>query len=267
MMSRNKKSRTSGKKRALLALVILLSLLAMTGCAALESAAESGDLVAGILGDRSASINIMLLLTVLSLLPSILIMLTCFVRIVIVLSLVRNGMGVNSMPPNQVIIGLSLFLTFFVMSPVVSEIQTEAYEPYIAEQIELDEAIERGSAPLRNFMLRQTYKSDLAFFVNASGEEIVLNEEAETNEEIFENIPMKALIPAFITSEIKHGFLIGFVIYIPFIVIDMVVASTLMAMGMMMLPPVVISLPFKILLFVLVNGWTLTVETLIGSFK
>lgn len=268
MMRKSKKAGSIKRKRAVLSiLVLLLCVLLVTGCASLEGAAENGDTIAGLLSNRSESINILLSLTVLSLLPSILIMLTCFTRIVIVLSLVRNGMGLQQMPPNQVIIGLALFLTFFVMSPVIDEIKVNAYEPYIAEQINMDEAIERGIEPIRHFMLAQTYKDDLAFFINASGEEFTIDETAVTQEEIYAAIPTKALIPAFITSEIKQGFKIGFYIYIPFIVMDMIVASTLMAMGMMMLPPVVISLPFKILLFVLVDGWTLTIKSLLVSFN
>ncbi|HOF95472.1 MAG TPA: flagellar type III secretion system pore protein FliP [Clostridia bacterium] len=212
----------------------------------------------GILGDRSDSIDILLLLTVLTLLPSILIMLTGFTRIIIVLSLARNGLGLQQMPPNQVLIGLALFLTLFVMSPIITDIKDNAYTPYVKDRITEEQAVEAALKPLREFMFKQTYKSDLRFFMSTAGIEQAVDE--------LESVPTRALIPAFITSEIKRGFEMGFYIYIPFIVVDMVVASTLMAMGMMMLPPVVISLPFKLLLFVVVDGWTLTVKSLLGSF-
>ncbi len=262
-MNKRRQRKRANRKKIILLLVVLAAVFLFTACDSLSSAAESGDAVAGLLSNRSESVNILLLLTILSLLPSILIMLTCFTRIVIVLSLVRNGMGVQQMPPNQVLIGLALFLTFFVMSPVITEVKEVAYEPYIAEEIDAGEAIERGMQPIRTYMIKQTYQEDLAFFTNVS--------QAHAEEplviESYDDIPTSALIPAYITSEIKQGFKIGFYIYIPFIVIDMIVASTLMAMGMMMLPPVVISLPFKILLFVLVDGWMLTIKTLLSSFR
>ena len=236
--------------------IVLLALL-LTGCSAIDTSSDSG-MLGGVLGSRSETVDIVLLLTVLSVLPSILIMLTCFPRIIIVLSLIRNGLGMQQMPPNQVLIGLALFLTFFVMSPVINDINTEAYQPYVEERIDEDEALVRAMEPVRGFMLKQTYKSDLEFFMSIS--------EADKEAVDIEDVNNTTLIPAYITSEIKRGFQIGFFIYIPFIVIDLIVASTLMAMGMMMLPPIVISLPFKLLLFVLVDGWMLTIKTLIGSF-
>ena len=223
-----------------------------------EAEQEEGPF-GGILGDRSTSVEILLLLTVLTLLPSILIMLTCFTRLIIVLSLVRNGLGLQQMPPNQVLIGLALFVTLFIMTPTIDTIKETAYEPYVAGTISTEEAGERAMKPIREFMFAQTYDSDLKFFMEASGHGGTVDN--------LDEIETTTLIPAFITSEIKHGFEIGFFLYIPFIVVDMVVASTLMAMGMMMLPPTVISLPFKLLLFVLVDGWTLTVKTLITSFN
>jgi flagellar biosynthetic protein FliP len=219
---------------------------------------EGADPLAQLLGSRSQSLQIVGLLTILSIAPALLIMLTGFTRIIIVLSLTRNALGLQQMPPNQVLVALALFLTFFVMSPVFNQIKTEALDPYINQQITAQEAIDTASVPIKEFMLKQTYKSDLELFVDISRQEDISN---------VDSIPMSTVIPAFITSEIKRGFQIGFFIYIPFIVIDMVVASTLMAMGMMMLPPTVISLPFKVLLFVLVDGWALTVQTLISSFN
>lgn len=254
-----------------MALVVL-----MAGCSAItgntdtntnssaEAAAQAANaqndkgVLGGLLGNRSDTVDIVLLLTILSLLPSVLIMLTCFPRIIIVLSLVRNGLGLQQMPPNQVLIGLALFLTFFVMSPVINDINVNAYQPYVANEISEDEALERAMEPVREFMFKQTFKSDLNYFISVS--------DADKDLADVEKVSNTALIPAFITSEIKRGFEIGFLLYIPFIVLDMIVASVLMSMGMMMLPPIVISLPFKVLLFVLVDGWTLTVQTLISSF-
>ncbi|PAB61257.1 flagellar type III secretion system pore protein FliP [Anaeromicrobium sediminis] len=206
----------------------------------------------------SSSIEILFLFTILALAPSILIMMTCFTRIIIVLSFIRKAVGTQTTPPNQIMVGLALFLTFFVMAPIATEINEKAIVPYTNEQISQEEAIEYGMEPLREFMFRQTREKDLALFINISN-----SDEPAT----LEDIPNKALIPAFIISELKTGFQIGFIIFIPFIMIDMVVASTLMSMGMMMLPPVMISLPFKILLFVLVDGWNLIIKSLMLSFN
>lgn len=245
------------KKILILVIVIALPML-IGGCSALKGTSSENGPLGGVLGNRSESVDIFLLLTVLTLLPSILIMLTGFTRIIIVLSLIRNGLGLQQMPPNQVLIGLALFLTFFVMSPVIDQINTTAYKPYIEEKITEDQAVELAMKPIRSFMLKQTFKTDLDFFVSVS--------EKDKNIKDVVEVSNTALIPAFITSEIKRGFQIGFFIYIPFIVIDMIVASTLMSMGMMMLPPIVISLPFKLLLFVIVDGWMLTIKTLLSSF-
>lgn len=249
------------KKKILLLIIVLLIIALFSGCSLIDETentdSESAPL-GGLLGDRSESVDIILLLTILTILPSILIMMTGFTRIIIVLSLIRNGLGLQQMPPNQVLVGLALFITFFVMSPVIEDVKENAYEPYIQEAITQEEAVDRAMVPIREFMLRQTYKKDLDYFISVSS--------ADAEIEAVEDISNAALFPAFITSEIKRGFQIGFFLYIPFIVMDMVVASTLMSMGMMMLPPIVISLPFKLLLFVLVDGWMLTVQTLIASF-
>ena len=207
--------------------------------------------------NTTQTLQIVFLLTVLTLAPSILIMMTGFTRIIIVLSFIRNAMGTQQMPPNQVIIGLALFLTFFVMTPVISEVNTTAYKPYIEEQITQEVAFANAQKPIRKFMGEQINERDLDLFMSLGNIEPV---------DTFDEIPMHVVIPAFITSEIKTAFQIGFFIFIPFLVIDMIVASTLMSMGMMMLPPVMISLPFKILLFVLVDGWGMTIKTLIASF-
>lgn len=207
--------------------------------------------------DMSVSMQIMLVLTILSLAPSILIMMTSFTRTVIVISFVKNALGTQNAPPTQVVVGLSLFITFFVMSPVIEDIKVNAYEPYVAEQITQQEAIENAKVPIRDFMLRQTYTKDLNLFLEMGNRE---------QPEKIEDISFDVIIPAFIISELKRAFQIGFFIYIPFVVIDMVVSSTLMAMGMMMLPPSMISLPFKLMLFVLVDGWDLVVQTIVTSF-
>lgn len=205
----------------------------------------------------STSVKLLLLLTVLSLAPSILVLMTSFTRIVIVLSFVRTALATNQMPPNQVIIGLSLFLTFFIMAPTLQEVNEEALTPLFNEEINLEEAYDRASLPLKEFMSAHTRQKDLALFLNYA--------KADKPESIAD-IPLTTLVPAFAISEVKTAFQIGFMIFIPFLVIDMVVASVLMSMGMMMLPPVMISLPFKILLFVLVDGWYLVVQSLLQSF-
>ncbi|WP_456275485.1 flagellar type III secretion system pore protein FliP [Bacillus sp. AK128] len=205
----------------------------------------------------STSVKLLLLLTVLSIAPSILVLMTSFTRILIVLSFVRTSLGTQQMPPNQVILGLALFLTFFIMTPVFTEINDAALTPLFNEEITLDEAYERASLPLKEFMSKHTRQKDLALFLGYAGIE---------RPETVEDIPLTALVPAFAISEMKTAFQIGFMVFIPFLVIDMIVASILMSMGMMMLPPVMISLPFKILLFVLVDGWYLVVKSLLISF-
>ncbi|MCM3441086.1 flagellar type III secretion system pore protein FliP [Metabacillus halosaccharovorans] len=207
--------------------------------------------------DVSTSVKLLLLLTVLSIAPSILILMTCFTRIIIVLSFVRTSLATQSMPPNQVLIGIAMFLTFFIMAPTFSQVNEQALTPLFNEEIGLEEAYERAANPFKEFMSKHTRQKDLALFLNYAGIE---------NPNSIEEIPLTALVPAFAISEIKTAFQIGFMIFIPFLVIDMVVASILMSMGMMMLPPVMISLPFKILLFVLVDGWYLIVKSLLQSF-
>ncbi|MEW6227944.1 MAG: flagellar type III secretion system pore protein FliP [Bacillota bacterium] len=207
--------------------------------------------------DVSASLQILALLTVLTLAPAILIMLTSFTRIVIVLSFVRSALGSQQVPPNQVLVALALFLTFFVMAPALGAVNEQALQPYLREEISQQAAVERASGPIREFMLKQTRESDLALFTNLAKAKRPANPS---------EVPMLVLIPAFAISELKTAFEIGFVIYVPFLVIDMVVASVLMSMGMLMLPPVMISLPFKLLLFVMVDGWNLVVRSLLQSF-
>lgn len=203
------------------------------------------------------SLQTLLLLTSLSFLPAALLMMTSFTRIIIVLSLLRQALGTQASPPNQVLIGLSLFLTLFVMGPTLDKIYVEAYQPLSENRIQLNEALDRGAAPLRAFMLKQTRQADLALFVKLS---------RSAPPQTANDVPMRVLIPAYITSELKTAFQIGFAIFIPFLIIDMVVASVLMAMGMMMVSPAIVSLPFKIILFVLVDGWNLLLGSLAQSF-
>lgn len=203
------------------------------------------------------SIQTLLFLTALSFLPAVLLMMTAFTRIIIVLSLLRQALGTMQSPTNQVLIGMSLFLTFFVMAPVFEKIYNEAYQPYVEKKIDLTAALELGAEPLKVFMLRQTRHEDLALFVKLSNSQPLVGPEA---------VPLRILVPAYVTSELKTAFQIGFLIFIPFLIIDMVVASVLMSMGMMMLSPVMISLPFKLMLFVLVDGWALLMGSLVQSF-
>ena len=205
----------------------------------------------------SLSIQLLLLMTLLTFIPAIVMMMTSFTRIVIVLSILRQAMGLMQSPSNQIVIGLSLFLTFFVMAPVFDKMRVDAIEPYFEEQIDIKQALSNAEKPLRTFMLNQTREPDLDMFTGLAGEA----EYASTDD-----IPITVLIPAFVTSELKTAFQIGFLIFIPFLVIDLVVASVLMSMGMMMLSPMIISLPFKIMLFVLVDGWNLVIGTLASSF-
>ena len=203
-------------------------------------------------------IQLLFILTILSLAPAILLMVTSFTRVVVVFSLLRHALGTQQMPPNQIIIGLSLFITLFVMAPVWQQINTEALTPYYEEQISWDQALSRASIPVKDFMLRQVREKDLALFVKIA---------KEKRPEKPSDISLTVLVPSFIISELKTAFQIGFMVYLPFLILDMVVASILLSMGMMMLPPIMVSLPFKLLLFVLVDGWYLIVGSLVQSFK
>lgn len=206
----------------------------------------------------SGTLQILLVITVISLAPSILVMVTSFTRIIVVLHFLRTAIGTQSSPPNNVLIGLSLFLTLFIMSPVFSEIKTEAIDPLNAEEITQEQAVERGLEPLREFMLNQTRSEDLRLFMDIAKIDTV---------DSVDELSITVIIPAFIISELRAAFIIGFMIYIPFIIIDMVVSSVLMSMGMMMLPPTTISMPFKILLFILADGWNIVIGNLVNSFN
>lgn len=212
--------------------------------------------------DVSGSLQMIFIITIIALAPSILIMMTSFLRIIISLHFIRSALGTQTMPPNQILVGITLFLTFFVMSPVITQINTNALEPYKQGILSQEEALEQGILPLKDFMLRQTRDEDIKLFMDIAGQEVISDDS-----QILEEMPLHVIVPAFIISELRAGFIIGFIIYIPFIVIDMIVSATLMSMGMMMLPPAMISLPFKILLFVLCDGWNLIIGQLLQTFN
>ncbi|MGN0710483.1 MAG: flagellar type III secretion system pore protein FliP [Anaerovoracaceae bacterium] len=216
------------------------------------------DAIVSINGAGMQTLEILTLLTLIALLPSILIMMTSFTRIVIVISLLRNAMGLQQTPPNTVVVGIALFLSLFIMQPVISDINQTAYEPYKADLITQEQAIDNASVPLKEFMLKQTKIESLNVFLNFA--------DMDRPDNLME-IPMHVIIPAFVTSELSRAFLMGFLLYIPFLVIDIIVSSVLMSMGMVMLPPSMISMPFKLLLFVVVNGWELLFSTLVSSFN
>ncbi len=245
----------------LLSLLSTLALL-LAPCAAL---AQMGGLPAltstpGAGGSQTYTLSIQTLvtLTALTFIPAALLMMTSFTRIIIVLSLLRHALGTQTSPPNQVIVGLSLFLTFFIMSPVLDKIYVDAYQPLSENRINFAQAVERGAVPLRSFMLKQTREADIGLFSRLANTPAL---------DSARDVPMRVLIPAFVTSELKTAFQIGFIIFIPFLIIDMVVASVLMSMGMMMMSPVMVALPFKLMLFVLVDGWHLLLGSLVMTFS
>jgi flagellar biosynthesis protein FliP len=243
-------------------LSLLGSACAPTGAAGQEGGIPIPNVSVGVgqsqsPSDVSTGLQILFLLTILTLAPSLLIMVTSFTRTVIVLSLIRNAIGVPQLPPNQVLIGLSLFLSFFVMAPTWNRINQDALTPYMAGEMRQSEAIDKAIVPVREFMLKQTREKDLALFISMSKID---------RPRTADDIPTYVLIPSFVISELKTAFQMGFLVFVPFLIIDIVVSSTLMSMGMMMLPPVMISLPFKLLLFVMVDGWHLIVKSLVESF-
>ena len=216
------------------------------------------DSLINVNGNQMPTLDILLLLTLISLLPSLVIMMTSFTRTVIMLSFLRNAIGIQQTPPNMVLIGIALFLTLFIMDPVIQDINTNAYTPYKNQEITQEEALEIAQVPIKEFMLRNTDDSALTLFTDIAGTEEVAQ---------VQDLPMTVVIPSFMTSELKRAFTAGFLLYLPFLLIDIVVASTLMSMGMMMLPPAMISLPFKLLLFVTVNGWELLFSSIVRSFN
>lgn len=238
--------------------LIFFSGLLLSGSASAEAGIPALTMQTNSAGQQEYTLNIqvLLLMTALTLLPAALMTMTSFLRIVIVLALLRMALGTMQTPSNQVLVGLAMFMTLFIMAPVFDKIHQDAVEPYLGEQINLMQAVEAGSGPMRQFMMQQTREDDLALFA----------EMANTSLTSPENVPFRVLIPAFITSELKTAFQIGFLLFIPFLIIDLVVSSLLMSMGMMMLSPMIISMPFKLMLFVLIDGWALVVGTLANSF-
>jgi flagellar biosynthesis protein FliP len=248
--------------RVVMALVIMTSLLALTGCASVSDLQAPGVTLtvepAGQPKAVSTGVQLLVLLTVLSIAPSILVLATSFTRIVIVLSMLRTAIGTPNSPPTQVLVGLSLLLTFFVMAPVFNDINTNALQPYVNNQIDQSTAFERAMDPIRNFMFKQAREKDLELFLSFNH---------QTRPQTLADIPTIVLLPAFVISELRMAFLMGFMIYVPFLVIDLVVSSVLLSMGMMMLPPSLVSLPFKLLLFIMVDGWYLIARSLMLSYS
>ena len=248
------------KKKIVYTLIVSLAVLLTASAAQAQAipklSVEIGD--AETPGDLSVTLQIVLLMTVLTLAPSIILMVTSFIRLVVVLGFLRQAMGTQQLPPNQLLLSLALILTFFIVSPMVNQAYNDGLKPYLAEEISKEEAFDKGIKPFKEFMLTQTREKDLALFVNISGME---------RPESPDDIPLHVLIPGFVLSELRTGFQIAFLVFVPFLIIDMIVASVLMSMGMMMLPPMIVALPFKILLFVLVDGWYLLVKSLVESFN
>jgi flagellar biosynthetic protein FliP len=251
-------SRLCASLARVLMVAVPLALLASNAFAQTGLPAFSSTPAPGGGQNYTLSVQTLILISALAFIPTMLLMMTSFLRIIIVLSLLRQALGTVQSPPNQVMVGIALFLTFFIMSPVLDKIYVDAYQPYSQDKLTFDQALDRGSQPLRQFMLKQTRQEDLALFAKLGNVGPMQGPEA---------VPMKILIPAYVTSELKTAFQIGFLVFIPFLIIDMVVASALMSMGMMMLSPVLISLPFKLMLFVLVDGWGLLLASLVRSFN
>lgn len=238
--------------------LFLIVFLNITSGSAFASPSNVIDM--NINGSRYGTIEIILFMTLITLGPSIVIMMTSFTRIIVVLSFLRSALGMQQTPPNQVMIGLALFLTLFIMSPVIEEINTDAYQPFRAEEITQEQFFEKASEPIKSFMLKQTGQKELDMYITLSR-----NTEVYESQDI-SSLPLTVVIPAFMTSELRRAFIMGFLLYIPFLVIDIIVSTVLMSMGMMMLPPAMIALPFKILLFVLVDGWSLLFKSIVMTF-
>jgi flagellar biosynthetic protein FliP len=246
-------------KRHQIILLVVISIFLSMHSAQAASGLDAVTVTTAPGGGQTYSINvqILILMTILTLLPAGLLMMTSFTRIIIVLALLRQALGTQQTPTNQTLIGLALFLTFFVMSPIIDKVNTDAISPYMKDEITFQQGLMKAEKPFKKFMYDQTRENDLSMFMDMAGNTSTLN---------IDNVPFMVLVPAFVTSELKTAFQIGFMLFIPFLIIDLVVASVLMAMGMMMLSPLIISLPFKIMLFVLVDGWTLVIGTLASSF-
>ena len=268
---KNKKAEKKKLLKYLISFVICLAVVIFSfAVISTTASAESSitlDISSGEADENSSVLDILFLLAFLALIPSFLLLMTSFVRIVIALSFLRNALGTQSSPPNQVIIGLALFLTLFIMFPVFKEIKTEAYDPYSKGEIELTEAVEEAADPLKTFMVKQVYSEDLDMFMSLADSRGIIDAAEYNSVDKLTDLSLFVIVPAFVTSELKRAFLIGFLLYIPFLLIDLVVSSTLMSMGMVMLPPTTIAMPFKLMLFIVVDGWNLLFESLIVSFR
>lgn len=251
-------------------LVSLIAFVFIGGMTIQRVSAESSisvDISSGEAQNGSSTLDLLFLLAFIALIPTFLMMMTCFTRIVVSFSFLRNAMGTQGSPPTQVIVGLSIFISLFIMLPVFEQIKTEAYDPYKGGEITAEEAIKTGSVPLKIFMLKQVYEEDLDLFLSLADDRGMIKSEDYDSQEKLTDLSLFIITPAFITSELKRAFLIGFLLYIPFLIIDLVVSSTLMAMGMVMLPPAMISMPFKLMLFIVADGWDLMIQSLIISFN
>lgn len=246
--------------------VVIFSVAVLSTAVSAESSVTL-DISSGEADETSSVLDILFLLAFLALIPSFLLMMTSFIRLVVSLSFLRNAIGTQTSPPNQVIIGLSLFLTLFIMFPVFREMKHEAYDPYRNGNITIEEALKEGSKPLKTFMLKQVYEKDLDMFMSLADNRGIIDASEYNSRDDLTNLSLFVVVPAFVTSELKRAFIIGFLLYIPFLLIDIVVSSTLMSMGMVMLPPTTIALPFKLMLFIVVDGWNLLFESLIVSFR
>ena len=267
---RNKAAKKKLLKYIICFIICLAVVIVSFSFLAASVSAESSitlDISSGEADENSSVLDILFLLAFLALIPSFLLMMTSFVRIIIALSFLRNAIGTQTSPPNQVLIGLALFLSLFIMFPVLKEIKQDAYDPYKSGEITMEEAIAEGSRPLKTFMLKQVYEADLDMFMSLADSRGIIDSSEYTSQEDLQNLSLAVVVPSFITSELKRAFLIGFLLYIPFLLIDLIVSSTLMSMGMVMLPPTTISLPFKLMLFIVVDGWNLLFESLIISFR
>lgn len=258
-------------KKKVLSFVLCFVMFLVLGITVIQTAgAESSiklDINSGEADKGSSTLDLLFMLAFIALIPTFLMMMTCFTRLVVSFSFLRNAMGTQNSPPNQVIIGLSIFISIFIMLPVFQEIKTTAYDPYKAGTMQVDEAITEGSKPLKVFMLKQVYDKDLDLFLSLADEKGAVDASKYDSQEKLTDLSLFIITPAFLTSELKRAFLIGFLLYIPFLIIDLVVSSTLMAMGMVMLPPAMISMPFKLMLFVVADGWDLLINSLIVSFN
>lgn len=254
-------------KHLLQGIFFSLGLLFMTQTQSIHANPSSIDInLSNGVGEALATLDVLVLLLLLSLLPALVLMMSSFTRIIIVFSFLRNALGLQQSPPNQVLVGISLFLTLFIMSPVITTITQTAYEPYSREEITQQEALDLAAIPLKEFMLRQVDSASMNLFLDLSNTTLEINETQTIQEQMME-LNLEVIVPAFVTSELKRAFLIGFLLFIPFLIIDLIVASTLMSMGMVMLPPGMISLPFKVMVFILADGWGLLMQSLIRSFN